>query len=184
MFRKHVGITEMQESLWAWLIPRGISLQVLSLTKSNQGIKRTKKERKKKKLGVGKIYTSPHPSHSKLYQAMQTSAWLKLFESSKTYSFFKPFCLWQHPSQRWAWRKKRDEPTRQILSIFQDICSLVLPCSWRKKSWHCRTHYEGKPTVLIKAADHLGSAAEQKQNPLQQSNSFVNTAPGLWFPEG
>lgn len=71
---------------------------------------------------------------------------------------------------------------REMVRKHVDICSLVFPCSWRKPQ-QCRTYYEGKPTILRQAADHLGSAAE-KQNPAQQSNSFVNTAPGLWFPEG
>ena len=147
-------------------------------------IKPRDKRKKKKTLGVGKIYTSPHPSHSELYWAMRTSTWPELSESRDTRSSLKPFCWWQHPSQSWAWCEERDEPTRLIPSIFQDICSFVFPCSWRKTSWQCRTCSEGKPTVLIEAADHLGSAAKQKKNPLQQSNSFMNIAPGLWFPEG
>lgn len=124
---------EMQGCLWAWKIPWGIS--GLPLTKSNQGMKRRKN--KAKKSPESGCRQDLHIPSALTFWAVNAKQALgpRYLGAGK---HIPPLSL---SAQGNSWLQQ--EPTRQILPIFWDICSLAFPCSWRKKSWQGRTDSAG-----------------------------------------
>lgn len=141
---------EMQGCLWAWKIPWGIS--GLSLTKSNQGMKRRKNKAKKKTNPESGCRQDLHiPSALTLWAVNAKQAFGPRYLGAGKH--IPPLSL---SAQGNSWLQQ--EPTRQILPIFRDICiSLLLEEEvLARQNWFCRRLWV---TLAL-------------QNPLQQSISW------------